>query len=398
MDNTVSNSGGNKTALVKIQRFGNFLSGMVMPNLGVFVAWGILTALFIPTGWIPNDYLGELVGPILTYAMPMLIGYTGGKMVHGNRGGAIGVLATMGVIVGADVTMLSGAMLMGPLAAWLMKKVDGVLDGKFKPGFEMLVSNFSMGILGLIIVIAGYVAIGPVMQGILNVLSGGVNWVLEHKLLPLLSIFVAPAQVLFLNNAINHGIMAPLGLEQVAAAGYMSFAHLNPAVTIGMAIAGKIGWDMVVPYILGQMIGAIIGAVLVYIHYYPHWKETKDQATILGVFATGPAIRSLGANLISEIIGTFMLVFALLAFGMSKFGDGLNPIAVGILILVIGLSLGGTTGYAINPARDLGPRIAHAFLPIPNKGGSDWGYALVPIAGPIIGGILAALLFMILPM
>lgn len=125
------------------------------------------------------------------------------------------------------------------------------------------------------------------------------------------------------------------------AAGYMSFAHLNPAVTIGMAIAGKIGWDMVVPYILGQMIGAIIGAVLVYIHYYPHWKETKDQATILGVFATGPAIRSLGANLISEIIGTFMLVFALLAFGMSKFGDGLNPIAVGILILVIGLSLEG---------------------------------------------------------
>lgn len=228
MDNTASNSGGNKTALVKIQRFGNFLSGMVMPNLGVFVAWGILTALFIPTGWFPNDYLGELVSPVLTYAMPMLIGYTGGKMVHGTRGGAIGVLATMGVIVGADVTMLSGAMLMGPLAAWLMKKVDGVLDGKFKPGFEMLVSNFSMGILGLIIVIAGYVAIGPVMEGILNILSGGVNWVLENKLLPLLSIFVAPAQVLFLNNAINHGIMAPLGLEQVAAAGKSILFLVDP--------------------------------------------------------------------------------------------------------------------------------------------------------------------------
>ena len=135
-----------------------------------------------------------------------------------------------------------------------------------------------------------------------------------------------------------------------------------------------------------------------YIHYYPHWKETKDSAAILGVFSTGPAIRSLGANLISEIIGTFMLVFALLTFGMSKFGDGLNPIAVGILILVIGLSLGGTTGYAINPARDLGPRIAHAFLPIPNKGDSDWGYSWVPVVGPIIGGILAALLFMVLPM
>lgn len=181
------------------------------------------------------------------------------------------------------------------------------------------------------------------------------------------------------------------------AAGYMSFAHLNPAVTIGMAIAGNIGWNMVVPYILGQMIGAILGAILLYIHYYPHWKETEDPAAILGTFATGPAIRSLGANLISEIIGTFMLVFALLAFGMNKFGEGLNPIAVGILILVIGLSLGGTTGYAINPARDLGPRLAHAFLPIPNKADSDWGYAWVPVLGPIIGGSLAALLFMALP-
>ncbi|MDT2743157.1 MIP/aquaporin family protein [Enterococcus asini] len=181
------------------------------------------------------------------------------------------------------------------------------------------------------------------------------------------------------------------------AAGYMSFAHLNPAVTIGMAIAGNIGWNMVVPYILGQMIGAILGAILLYIHYYPHWKETEDPAAILGTFATGPAIRSLGANLISEIIGTFMLVFALLAFGMNKFGEGLNPIAVGILILVIGLSLGGTTGYAINPARDLGPRLAHAFLPIPNKGDSDWGYAWVPVLGPVIGGSLAALLFMDLP-
>lgn len=181
------------------------------------------------------------------------------------------------------------------------------------------------------------------------------------------------------------------------AAGYMSFAHLNPAVTIGMAIAGNIGWNMVVPYILGQMIGAILGAILLYIHYYPHWKETEDPAAILGTFATGPAIRSLGANLISEIIGTFMLVFALLAFGMNKFGEGLNPIAVGILILVIGLSLGGTTGYAINPARDLGPRLAHAFLPIPNKGDSDWGYAWVPVLGPVIGGSLAALLFMALP-
>ncbi|GCF93039.1 glycerol uptake facilitator protein [Enterococcus florum] len=180
-------------------------------------------------------------------------------------------------------------------------------------------------------------------------------------------------------------------------AGYMSPAHLNPAVTIGMAMTGNIGWDAVTPYILAQVLGGILGGILVFIQYYPHWKETQDSATILGVFSTGPAIRSLGMNLVSEIIGTFMLVFALLAFGMGDFGDGLNPIAVGILIISIGLSLGGTTGYAINPARDLGPRIAHAFLPIPNKGDSDWGYSWVPIAGPVIGAVLAAGLFMVLP-
>lgn len=178
------------------------------------------------------------------------------------------------------------------------------------------------------------------------------------------------------------------------ASGFLSFAHLNPAVTIGMAINGTIGWDAVIPYIAGQMLGAFIGAVLVYLQYLPHWKETEDQAAILGTFSTGPAIRNYASNLISEIIGTFVLVFVLLAFGISRFGDGLTPLAVGVLILAIGLSLGGPTGYAINPARDLGPRIAHAILPIPNKGDSDWGYSWVPVVGPIIGGILAAFVFM----
>ncbi|EPH93196.1 channel protein, MIP family [Enterococcus faecalis 13-SD-W-01] len=178
------------------------------------------------------------------------------------------------------------------------------------------------------------------------------------------------------------------------ASGFLSFAHLNPAVTLGMAINGTIGWDAVFPYIAGQMIGAFIGAVLVYLQYLPHWKETEDQAAILGTFSTGPAIRNYASNLVSEIIGTFVLVFVLLAFGISKFGDGLTPLAVGVLILAIGLSLGGPTGYAINPARDLGPRIAHAILPIPNKGDSDWSYSWVPVVGPIIGGILAAFVFM----
>ncbi|WP_344340742.1 PTS mannitol transporter subunit IICBA [Agrococcus versicolor] len=226
-------------ALVRVQRFGNFLSGMVMPNLGAFVAWGLLTALFIPTGWFPNESLAELVSPIMTYALPMLIGFTGGSMVHGARGGAIGVLATMGVVVGADVTMLIGAMVMGPVAAWLMKQVDRLFEGKVKPGFEMLISNFSMGILGLILAVAGYLGIGPVFGVVLTGLSAGVDWILELGLLPLVSILVAPAQVLFLNNAINHGIMGPLGIEQVAEQGrsILFLVDANPGPSVGTLLA-----------------------------------------------------------------------------------------------------------------------------------------------------------------
>lgn len=227
--------------LVKVQRFGNFLSGMVMPNLGVFVAWGLLTALFIPTGWLPNPHLGALVSPILTYLLPLLVGFTGGYIVHGQRGGALGALATMGLIIGSDVTMLSGAMVIGPTAAWIMKKVDNYLEGKFRAGFEMLISNFSMGIIGLLITLLGYLIIGPIIEFLIHVLSAGVNWTISHKVLPLISIFVAPAQVLFLNNAINHGIMAPLGLEQVAETGksvlFLVDANCGPSVGTLLAIS-----------------------------------------------------------------------------------------------------------------------------------------------------------------
>ncbi|WP_057738265.1 MIP/aquaporin family protein [Liquorilactobacillus uvarum] len=178
---------------------------------------------------------------------------------------------------------------------------------------------------------------------------------------------------------------------------FLGPAHLNPAVTIGMAIAGKFPWSGVLLFIVAQMLGAFLGALLVWVHYLPHWKATKDKEMILGTFATGPAIRSYFANFMSEAIGTFVLVFSLLAFTRGQFTAGLNPVIVGILIIAIGLSLGGTTGYAINPARDLGPRLAHALLPIKNKGNSDWSYSWVPVLGPVIGGILGAGLFMILP-
>lgn len=179
-----------------------------------------------------------------------------------------------------------------------------------------------------------------------------------------------------------------------------SGAHLNPAVTIGMAAIGKLEWAKVGSYLVAQMIGAFLGAVLVWLAYLRHWKETPDTGAKLGVFCTAPAIRSPGANLVTEIIGTFVLVLGVLAILTPKnlqpdhgFDTGVGPLLVGVLVLGIGVSLGGPTGYAINPARDLGPRLAHALLPIAGKGGSDWGYAWVPIVGPIIGGVLAAFFY-----
>jgi glycerol uptake facilitator protein len=179
----------------------------------------------------------------------------------------------------------------------------------------------------------------------------------------------------------------------VYAVGGISGAHLNPALTIGLALIGEFAWSQVPSYIVAQMIGAFIGATLVWLHYYPHWKETKDQGAKLAVFSTGPAIRHTPANLFSEILGTFVLVMGILAIGANQFTEGLNPLIVGFLIVVIGLSLGGTTGYAINPARDLAPRIAHFLLPIAGKGSSDWKYSWIPVVGPIIGGGLGALFY-----
>lgn len=179
----------------------------------------------------------------------------------------------------------------------------------------------------------------------------------------------------------------------VYAVGQFSGAHLNPAVTIGLAFTGDFAWSGVPSYILAQMIGAIIGSTVVYLHFFPHWKATDDPGVKLGIFATGPAIKHSSSNLMSEIIGTFILVVGILSIGANEFTEGLNPFIVGLLIVAIGLSLGGTTGYAINPARDLGPRIAHFLLPIPGKGQSNWGYSWIPVLGPVLGGSLGGLFY-----
>ncbi|OZU88766.1 aquaporin [Virgibacillus indicus] len=179
----------------------------------------------------------------------------------------------------------------------------------------------------------------------------------------------------------------------VYAVGNITGAHINPAVTLGLATVGDFPWAKVPMYITAQMLGGIAGAVIVFIHYLPHWKETEDPDAKLGVFSTGPAIPSSLSNLVSEVIGTFVLVMGILFIGANEFTEGLNPLIVGLLIVVIGMSLGGTTGYAINPARDLGPRIAHWFLPIPGKGSSNWSYSWVPVLGPAIGGMYGGLFY-----
>jgi PTS system mannitol-specific IIC component len=224
---------------VKVQNFGRFLSNMVMPNIAAFIAWGIITALFIPTGWTPNATLAKLVGPMITYLLPLLIGYTGGRLAGGERGGVVGAITTMGVIAGADMPMFLGSMIVGPLGGWCIKRFDRAVDGKIKSGFEMLVNNFSAGIIGMLLAILAFMLIGPFVEVISHFLSAGVNLMVRHDLLPLASIFVEPGKILFLNNAINHGIFSPLGIQQATANGKSIFflIEANPGPGMGVLIA-----------------------------------------------------------------------------------------------------------------------------------------------------------------
>ncbi|WP_458112470.1 PTS mannitol transporter subunit IICBA [Arthrobacter sp. R1-13] len=236
---------------VGVQKFGTFLSGMIMPNIGAFIAWGLITALFIEKGWFPVAELGGfgtnaegkpnvgLVGPMITYLLPLLIGYTGGKMVHDVRGGVVGAIGTMGVIVGAGIPMFIGAMIMGPLGGWTMKKLDSIWEGKIRPGFEMLVNNFSAGIWGALLAMLGFYGISPLVQAFSTGAGNVVQFLVNNGLLPLTSIFIEPAKVLFLNNAINHGVLTPLGVQQSLEQGksILFLLEANPGPGLGILLA-----------------------------------------------------------------------------------------------------------------------------------------------------------------
>lgn len=222
-----------------IMRIGRSMSAMVMPNIGAFIAWGLITALFIPDGWLPNDNLAKLVSPALTYLLPILIAYTAGKNIAGDRGGVTGAIATIGVIAGSDIPMFIGAMIMGPAGGLAIKKFDKLTKGRVRSGFEMLVNNFSVGIIGMLLAIAGFLVVGNAISSLTGLVSRAAEALIAHKMLPLISLVVEPAKILFLNNAINHGIFSPIGIEQVHEIGQsvMFLIEANPGAGLGMLLA-----------------------------------------------------------------------------------------------------------------------------------------------------------------
>ncbi|OTQ30701.1 PTS mannitol transporter subunit IICBA [Gilliamella apicola] len=301
---------------LKVQNFGRFLSNMVMPNIGAFIAWGFITAIFIPTGWCPNENVAKLVAPMITYLLPLLIGYSGGKLVHGERGGVVGAITTMGVVVGASIPMFLGAMIVGPLGGWMIKQFDKAVDGKIKSGFEMLVNNFSAGIIGMLLALLSFFAIGPSVVVASSVLASGVDFMVQHNLLPLTSIIVEPAKILFLNNAINHGIFSPLGIQQAAEQAQSIFflIEANPGPGLGLLLAymffGK-----------GAAKGSASGAAV--IHFFGGIHEIYFPYVLMN-----PRL------IIAMILGGMTGVFTL-----TLFGSGLSsPASPGSIIAILAVT------------------------------------------------------------
>lgn len=330
MEQFVPDSSGKTGLKARVQRVGGYLSGMIMPNIGALIAWGVLTMLFLETGWIPNEHLAVMIGPMLTYLLPLLIGYTGGNMVYGQRGAVVGAIATMGVIIGAGVTMFLGAMIMGPLGGWVIKKFDDLFAERIPAGFEMLVNNFSAGLLGFGLAVLGYLGVGPVVTTLTEFMGSGVQTIMDANVLPLANIFIDPAKILFLNNAINHGILTPLGVEQSAEAGrsILFLLETNPGPGLGVLLAytlfGKGAARSSAP-------GAIIIQFLGGIHevYFPYvmMKPLLFLAVIAGGVSGSFTFQLFGAGL--KAAASPGSIFAIMA--MTPRG-GYLPVLAGIAV------------------------------------------------------------------
>ncbi|MGO5130847.1 PTS mannitol transporter subunit IICBA [Mitsuokella jalaludinii] len=324
-----------------MQKFGRFLSGMVLPNIGAFIAWGLLTALFIPTGWCPNEYLAQVGAPMSKWLIPLLLGYSGGAAIYGHRGGVLGAIATSGVIAGSDIPMFLGAMIMGPLGGWVIKKFDKAIEDHIPTGFEMLINNFSAGIIGGILAILAFAAIGPVVLAANAVLRAGVEGIVAMGLLPLASIIIEPAKVLFLNNAINHGVLSPLGIQQAEQYGKSMFFLLeaNPGPGFGVLLAyWFFGKGMAKESTPGAMIIHVLGGI--HEIYFPYilMKPILVLAVIAGGMSGVFTLNLLGGGLIAPASpGSILAVLAMTPKGafLANVADFLVATAVSCAVASI---------------------------------------------------------------
>lgn len=336
----------------KLQTVGGFMAGMVIPNIGAIIAWGLITALFIPTGWLPNANLASLVGPMITYLLPLLIGYTGGSLVYDQRGGVVGAAATMGVVVGAEVPMFLGAMIMGPLGGWSIKKIDGLLEERIPVGFEMLINNFSAGILAVVLSLFGYLAVGPVVQALSDAMGAGVQFLVDRNLIALAAILIEPAKILFLNNAINHGILSPLGVAQVQESGksLLFLLETNPGPGLGLLIAY---WVAGTGLLKQSAPGAIIIHFFGGIHeiYFPY--VLAHPIMVLAVIAGGMAadfwFAIMGAGLVATPSpGSIFAYLAVIPRGLHF------VVLTGVAIGAVVSFLVGAAILRVRPVREIG--------------------------------------------
>jgi PTS system mannitol-specific IIC component len=327
-----------------IQRFGGYLAAMVLPNIGAFIAWGLITALFIPTGWLPDATLAKLVTPIITYLLPVLIGYTGGRLVHGQRGAVVGAVATLGITVGSDVPMFLGAMIVGPLTAYLLKLWDDWMGEKVAPGFKMLVDNFSAGIIGGAMAVLGMLGIGPAVQALTNWLGSGVQALINVHLLPLASIIIEPAKVLFLNNAVNHGILGPIGVQQAALHGKAIefLMEPNPGPGLGILLACLLfGPRVMRPSVPGAIVIQFLGGI--HEIYFPY--VLAKPKLVLAAIAGGAmgvltfVITGAGTTA-TPSPGSIIAVLAVTPKG-SYFGDILGVLVAAAVSFAVGSALLG---------------------------------------------------------
>ncbi|GIG87022.1 PTS mannitol transporter subunit IICB [Plantactinospora endophytica] len=328
----------------QVQRIGGHLAGMVMPNIGAFIAWGLITALFIPTGWLPNEDFAKLVDPMIFSLLPILIGYTGGRIVHGQRGAVVGAVATVGMIVGAEIPMFLGAMIMGPAAAYLIKLFDKLVEDRIRPGFEMLVDNFSAGIVGGAMALFGVWGAGPVVGRLSDWAGSGVDWLIGQNLLPVASVLVEPAKVLFLNNAINHGVLSPLAVAQAQETGksILFMIESNPGPGLGLLLAFFLfGPRSLRPSVPAAGIIHFLGGIHEIYFPYVLMKPRLILATIAGGAAGVGTFMVTGAGLVATPSPGSIFAYAAVTPRGGWFGMVLGVLVATVVSFVVASALLG---------------------------------------------------------